>query len=102
MHLKMPVVDEKNMDERTRELLAFFAGRLVEYRGKSKLSQASVAERAGISLRQYQYLEGGKSAPNIDTLCRISIALNVGPCSLMPNKSWTVRTYRVDETAQRG
>ena len=55
------------------------------YRLKEKgLSQAKLAQRAGIALRHYQNLEYGLARPRIDTLHRLAKALGVTEAELFP------------------
>lgn len=76
------------------KLTEYFAGELLKARKAAGLSQTVTAKRAEISLRQYQYFESGKCTPNLDTLCRIAVALGMSPSSLIPNKSLTLAFYR--------
>jgi transcriptional regulator with XRE-family HTH domain len=54
-----------------------FAGRLRQARRDAGLTQAYLAESAGVSLRTVQYLEGGRSSPYADTARRLADALKL-------------------------
>jgi len=46
-------------------------------RSKRGLKQSQVAEAAGVSIRQYQDLELGRSEPHLSTAVRLAIVLGV-------------------------
>jgi transcriptional regulator with XRE-family HTH domain len=50
---------------------------LKEARLRKKLSMSAVAERAGISQQMVSYVERGIRKPTVDTVFRISVALEV-------------------------
>ncbi len=54
-----------------------FAHTLYFARTKRGLKQSQVAEAAGISLRQYQDLELGRSEPHLSTAVRLATVLGV-------------------------
>lgn len=53
--------------------------KLKEARDALKLSQEEIAHMVGISLRHYQYIEGGKSVPSIVIGLRIAKILQINP-----------------------
>ena len=52
-------------------------------RNKLKISQSELAERANISLRQLQRIEGGESVPPLETIEKISKSLGVAVTELL-------------------
>jgi transcriptional regulator with XRE-family HTH domain len=64
----------ENLDQARRRL----AARMVELRDETNLSQAAVAERAGITLKTWTRIESGQhNYPRLDSLLRIQFALRV-------------------------
>lgn len=67
------------MDSRAEEI-----GRYIrEERKKKGLTQAVVAERAGIAVNSLRLYEAGKRFPNVEQLQRIANAIDVDVFSLM-------------------
>ena len=62
--------------------------RVKELRNQKGLSQETLAEESGLSLRTIQRIENGESNPTGDTLKRLSRALNVNPDELI---DWTIK-----------
>lgn len=60
--------------------------RLLEIRKKAGLTQARVAEKAGLSDRTYAEIERGTTNMRIETLLRICEALKVTPDEIFTNK----------------
>lgn len=46
--------------------------RLKELRQDSNLKQRVIADRLGITQRKYSYIETGRSAISVETLCKLS------------------------------
>ena len=61
----------------TREELLLFGERLHSRRNVLNLTQESVAEKSGISLRFYQMIERGEKSVSLDTLISLSRALTI-------------------------
>ncbi len=59
------------------------AERLLTLRAKHALSQARLAELAGIDRKTINRIENGHFSPALDTLVRLSSALSVTPSSLL-------------------
>lgn len=55
---------------------------LYEERTKQNLSARQLADKSGVSKSQISDIENGKTHPTIYTLCKLSLALGVDPCSL--------------------
>jgi transcriptional regulator with XRE-family HTH domain len=64
------------------------SSRVKELRNQKGLSQETLAEESGLSLRTIQRIENGESNPTGDTLKRLSRALNVNPDELI---DWTIK-----------
>lgn len=60
------------------------ANRIAEHRLRKGLSQEAVARQAGIGLRSFQAIEGGKQEPKIKTALAIAAALGVRLDILFP------------------
>lgn len=60
-----------------------FAQRLVAARKQRELTQAALAERANIHVTQIRRYEAGTSAPTLDALRNLAIALNITTDSLV-------------------
>ena len=59
------------------------ADRLLTLRAKHDLSQAHLAELAGVNRKTINRIENGHFSPALDTLVRLSSALAVTPASLL-------------------
>lgn len=70
------------MKSTTQELERFFAERLREEREKVRISQLDLALKAGIAQNLVNFIETGKRIPNLRTILRICIALNISPSVL--------------------
>lgn len=60
-----------------------FAGNLKSERLRRKLSQETLAKKAGLSVSYISMLERGQRTPPLDTLESLSKALGVSPASLI-------------------
>jgi transcriptional regulator with XRE-family HTH domain len=60
-----------------------FGRNLVELRRRVGLSQAATAERAGLHRTEISLLERGHRVPRLDTLIRLSGAVEVRPWELL-------------------
>ncbi len=61
--------------------------RMRSVRTALKLTQAQVADQAGIDFSFYGQIERGKNIPSLKTLLAIARALNVEPAQLLPGKA---------------
>ena len=68
---------------RTASLSDKFAANLKSERLRRKLSQETLAGKAGLSVSYISMLERGQRTPPLDTLEALSKALGVGPASLI-------------------
>jgi transcriptional regulator with XRE-family HTH domain len=64
-------------------LAAKFAVNLKSERLRRKLSQETLASKAGLSVSYISMLERGQRAPPLDTLESLAKALSVSPTSLL-------------------
>ena len=64
------------------------SSRVKELRNRKGISQETLAEESGLSLRTIQRIENGETNPTGDTLKRLSSALNVNPDELI---DWTIK-----------
>ena len=64
-------------------LLSNFAQNIHALRTKRKLSQAAVANAAGVSVSYISMLERGQRSPPLETLEALASALRVAPASLV-------------------
>ena len=65
-----------------REVLA---ERLLELRMNADLSQARLAEIAGVDRKTINRIENGHFSPALDTIVRLSVALGIAPSTLLAN-----------------
>ena len=63
-----------------REVLA---ERLLELRIEANLSQARLAEIAGVDRKTINRIENGHFSPALDTIVRLSVALGITPSALL-------------------
>ena len=59
-----------------------FAARLREEREKAKISQLDLALKAGLSQNLVNFIETGKRIPNLHTILKLCVALNISPAIL--------------------
>jgi transcriptional regulator with XRE-family HTH domain len=64
-------------------LAAKFANNLKSERMRRKLSQESLAHKAGLSVSYISMLERGQRTPPLDTLETLARALSVSPVALL-------------------
>lgn len=83
------------------EVVHRFAARLRELRRGRGLSQAQLAEQASVAASYITRLENGSSAPNLDTLSRLAMALNVALSELLPTTAPTDPVQALREQAHR-
>ncbi|MCI1209949.1 MAG: helix-turn-helix domain-containing protein [Treponema sp.] len=59
-----------------------FIKRLREEREKAKISQLDLALKAGLSQNLVNFIETGKRVPNLHTVFKLCVALNINPAVL--------------------
>lgn len=65
-----------------------FAGNLILLRSRVDLSQEETAERAGLHKTELSLLERGLRLPRLDTLVKLSGAIEIEPCALLTGMTW--------------
>ncbi len=65
-----------------------FADNLILLRSRVDLSQEQAAERAGLHKTELSLLERGLRLPRLDTLIKLSGAIEVESCELLAGMSW--------------
>jgi transcriptional regulator with XRE-family HTH domain len=71
---------------RRKELRIILGGNIRFHRGRRNWSQANLAEKAGLSLVYLGDIERGNKWPYLDTLVKLSEALEVEPFELIKPK----------------
>ena len=78
------------MNKTTVKLIAVARNRLAaslrKARANAGLTQATVAERAGMHPRSYQKIEAGSVSTTIDRIAKLSSALGIDPVELFEEK----------------
>ncbi|MFA5775832.1 MAG: helix-turn-helix transcriptional regulator, partial [Ilumatobacteraceae bacterium] len=59
------------------------AERLYQFRQQNELSQARLAEIAGVDRKTINRIENGHFSPALDTIVRLCVALGVKPADLL-------------------
>jgi transcriptional regulator with XRE-family HTH domain len=59
------------------------AERLYDLRSANELSQAFLAELAGVDRKTINRIENGHFSPALDTIVRLSVALGIAPSDLL-------------------
>ncbi len=62
---------------------AVLAERLYDLRSANELSQAFLAELAGVDRKTINRIENGHFSPALDTIVRLSVALGIAPSDLL-------------------
>lgn len=72
-----------------------FGNKLRQRRLNQKLTQENLAFESGLSLRYIQNLESGERQPTLETIFKLSFALNTSPQSLIQTSwKWWVNEAR--------
>lgn len=74
---------ERRLRLATRETARVLAERLAELRATHDWSQDDLARRAGVDRKTVNRIEKGHFSPSLDTLVRLSIALDRGLTDLL-------------------
>jgi|APFre7841882590_1041340.scaffolds.fasta_scaffold44936_3 transcriptional regulator with XRE-family HTH domain len=81
--LDKPPMANPSKNRRSASLADKFAANLKSERLRRKLSQETLAGKAGLSISYISMLERGQRTPPLDTLESLAKALGVGPASLI-------------------
>jgi transcriptional regulator with XRE-family HTH domain len=74
---------ESTMKRDVKNMRTVFAERLYDLRSASELSQAYLAELAGVDRKTINRIENGHFSPALDTIVRLSVALGIAPSDLL-------------------
>lgn len=74
---------ESTMKRDVKNMRNVLAERLYELRSANELSQAFLAELAGVDRKTINRIENGHFSPALDTIVRLSVALGIAPSDLL-------------------
>jgi putative transcriptional regulator len=76
---------EASLKREVKDMRKVLAEQLFELRTAADLSQARLAEIAGVDRKTINRIENGHFSPALDTIVRLSVALGISPSTLLPN-----------------
>ena len=76
---------EATLKREVKDMRKVLAEQLFELRTAADLSQARLAEIAGVDRKTINRIENGHFSPALDTIVRLSVALGISPSTLLPN-----------------
>ena len=71
------------MKRDVKNMRTVLAERLFDLRSANELSQAFLAELAGVDRKTINRIENGHFSPALDTIVRLSVALGIAPSDLL-------------------
>jgi putative transcriptional regulator len=74
---------EATLKRDVNDMRTVLANRLFEMRSDAELSQAQLAEIAGVDRKTINRIENGHFSPALDTIVRLSVALGIAPSDLL-------------------
>ena len=74
---------ESTMKRDVKNMRTVLAERLYDLRSANELSQAFLAELAGVDRKTINRIENGHFSPALDTIVRLSVALGIAPSDLL-------------------
>jgi len=74
---------ESIMKRDVKNMRSVLAERLFDLRSANELSQAFLAELAGVDRKTINRIENGHFSPALDTIVRLSVALGIAPSDLL-------------------
>jgi DNA-binding XRE family transcriptional regulator len=74
---------EATLKREVKDMRKVLADRLFELRTDAELSQARLAEIAGVDRKTINRIENGHFSPALDTIVRLSVALGITPSVLL-------------------
>ncbi|MGA0081180.1 MAG: helix-turn-helix transcriptional regulator [Ilumatobacteraceae bacterium] len=74
---------EATLKRDVKDMRKVLADRLFELRSAEELSQARLAEVAGVDRKTINRIENGHFSPALDTIVRLSVALGISPSDLL-------------------
>ena len=76
---------EATLKREVKDMRKVLADRLFDLRTNADLSQARLAEIAGVDRKTINRIENGHFSPALDTIVRLSVALGIAPSTLLAN-----------------
>lgn len=76
-------ITEATLKRDVKDMRKVLADRLFELRSQAELSQARLAEIAGVDRKTINRIENGHFSPALDTIVRLSVALGITPSILL-------------------
>ena len=76
-------LSESTMKRDVKNMRSVLAERLYDLRSANELSQAFLAELAGVDRKTINRIENGHFSPALDTIVRLSVALGIAPSDLL-------------------
>ena len=74
---------EATLKREVKDMRKILADRLFELRTDAEISQARLAEIAGVDRKTINRIENGHFSPALDTIVRLSVALGITPSTLL-------------------
>ena len=74
---------ESTMKRDVKNMRSVLAERLYDLRSANEMSQAFLAELAGVDRKTINRIENGHFSPALDTIVRLSVALCIAPSDLL-------------------
>jgi transcriptional regulator with XRE-family HTH domain len=74
---------EATLKRDVKDMRKVLADRLFKLRSAEELSQARLAEIAGVDRKTINRIENGHFSPALDTIVRLSVALGISPSDLL-------------------
>ena len=74
---------EATLKRDVKDMRKVLADRLFDLRSEADLSQARLAEIAGVDRKTINRIENGHFSPALDTIVRLSVALGITPSTLL-------------------
>ena len=74
---------ETALKREVKDMRNVLAERLYDLRTEADLSQARLAEIAGVDRKTINRIENGHFSPALDTIVRLSVALGIAPSTLL-------------------
>lgn len=78
-----------------------FGEKLKKYRLKKHLSQMELAEKIDLQTSSVSHLENGTHSPSLETLLRLSLALDVGIDEMLYDSLPAVKEHHLDKDIQK-
>ncbi len=76
-------ITETLLKRNAKDMRVNLAERLYQFRQENELSQARLAEIAGVDRKTINRIENGHFSPALDTIVRLCVALGVKPADLL-------------------